>query len=466
MCAFFLGKEKAMEKQFKKGDLLTLDIIDLTNEGLGVGKKDNFTIFVDGGLPGDVAKVKLTEVKKNFARGEAIQIIEPSKDRIVPRCEYFKKCGGCQLQELGYRAQLKLKTNIVKNAIERIGKLEGVKVNETIGMENPFRYRNKGEFKVGNGFKGTSIGYFRQKSHDIVQVESCIIQNDVSDKVIKIVKDFMKEYNISAYNERNKTGIIRHVLTRIAKDGKTMVVIVTASNKLPHSEEFVNKITNNIDNVVSIYQNINTRSTSMVLGEKNIKLYGEDRIVDWIGNFKFYISPNSFFQVNSIQTEVLYGKALEYLDLKGGETVFDLYCGIGTISLFLSQKAKKVYGVEVVEAAILDAKENAKLNGVKNVEFFHGTSEEIFPSLLKKGIHGDAVVVDPPRKGCEKEVLNAIVKMNPKKVVYVSCNPATLARDLKYLGDNGYEVAEVQPVDMFPFTGHVECVGLMSRVEK
>lgn len=454
-----------MKEPVSVGDKLELNIIDLTNQGLGVGKVEGFTIFVEGGLPGDELIAEIKKTKKNFAEAKAVEIKNPSSKRQISECKYYKNCGGCQLHELDYRAQLDIKTNMVKDAIERIGKLEDVKINPTIGMETPFRYRNKGMFKVGEKEGNISIGYFKNKSHEVVDIEECIIQDEVVDKVLKIVKEYMEKYNVQAYNKKTNKGTIRDIVTRKAKDGSTMVIIVTTSEKLPYKDELIKSL-KTVKEVVSIYQNINKKKTPVVLGNKNIKLYGEEKIVDYIDKFKFYISPNSFFQVNPIQTEVLYKKALEYLDLSGEETVFDLYCGIGTISLFISEKAKSVYGVEIVSDAIKDAKENAKLNNAKNIEFIEGKSEEIAPKLLKEGIKADKIVVDPPRKGCDEKLLETIVKIKPETVVYVSCNPSTLARDLKYLDENGYKVMEVQPVDMFPWTVHVECVVLMSRVEK
>ena len=432
------------------GDILELKIIDISSHGLGVGKVDGFTIFVEGGFPGDEIIAEIKKVKKRFGEAKLIKIKNPSSDRQISKCKYYKDCGGCQLHEINYKTQLEIKTNMVKDAIERIGGLKNIKINPIIGMDTPFRYRNKGMFKVS----GKSIGYFKKKSHDIVDIEGCIIQNETSDKVLKAVKDYVHKYNI------NKK-IIRDIVVRTAKDGSTMVIIVTTNEKLPYINELIKNL-KNIEGVISIYQNINRKKTPVVLRNENIKLYGKDKIIDYIDKFKFYISPNSFFQVNPTQTEVLYRKALEYLEVNDKETVFDLYCGIGTISLFVSEKAQKVYGVEIVPAAIEDAKENAKLNNIENIEFIKGKSEEIVPKLLKEGISADKVVVDPPRKGCDKKLLETIIKMNPKRVVYVSCNPSTLARDLKYLDEKGYQVMEVQLVDMFPMTMHVESIILMT----
>lgn len=451
-----------MSFKLKNGDKIELDIVDLTSEGSGVGKIEKMAIFVPETVTGDKVLVKINKIKKNYALGEVVELIEPSQDRVQPKCSFYDRCGGCQLQHISYQSQLEIKTKQVYDALERIGKIKDVKVHPTIGMKEPYRYRNKGEFPVGMENGQVSIGCFKRKSHDVVNVDSCIIQSEISERIIEEVRRYMNEYNVPPFDEKRRKGIIRHVLIRTAKDNSCMVVVVTNGENLPYREKLVERL-KDVAGVSSIYQNINKRRTPVVLGYKSIKLYGKDKIIDYIDEFKFYISPNSFFQVNSQQTEVLYSKVLEYLDLKGGETVFDLYSGIGTISLFLSQKAKKVYGIEVVKQAVEDARENAKLNNIENVEFICGTSEEVFPKMIKDGMIGHSIVVDPPRKGCEKEVLDGIVKMNPKNVVYVSCNPSTLARDLNYLVQNNYKVIEAQPIDMFPFSTHCEVVVKLER---
>ncbi|KNF09128.1 23S rRNA (uracil-5-)-methyltransferase RumA [Gottschalkia purinilytica] len=456
-----------MDLPVKKDDVVDIEIIDMSHEGLGVGKIDGFTIFINDGIVGDKGKAKITKVKKNFAEGKMLDIYEPSIHRIESKCKISHLCGGCQFQELDYNKQLEIKTNKVINDIRKIAKLEDTVVHPTIGMDSPFRYRNKGQVPVGIYNDKTMIGFYKKGSHEIVDTKSCIIQHELNDKVIEIVKEFMEKYDVKGYDKRTNKGVIRHILTKVSfRTNDLMIIIVTNTKKIPYKDELIDTLTSKIPNIKSIVQNINTKKTNLVMGEKNITIYGEDKIIDYIGDLKFKISPQSFFQVNPIQTEVLYNKALEYADLKGNETVFDIYCGIGTISLFLSKKAKKVYGIEVVEQAIKDARENAKLNNIENVELYDGTAEDIFPKLYDKGIKADVVVLDPPRKGCDELVLDTIVKMQPKKVVYVSCNPSTLARDLKYLSENGYKALEVQPVDMFPGTSHVECVVLMSRIDK
>lgn len=442
-----------MEVPVMVGDIVEGEIVDINHEGGGVVKVNNFTIFLDRGLIGDVVKFKVTKIKKSYGIGKTIDIVKPSKHRIVPKCSVWNKCGGCQFQSFDYKAQLEWKREKVKNDLTRIAGLEDIQVNDTIGMDYPYRYRNNVQIPVEIRNGKAIMGFYEQGSKKIVNTDNCIVQSETGDKIIKIVKEFIEKYNTIA---------IRHLGIRTNKHNNTMVILVTPSRQLPYSDELIKTIINSCPNVVSIYQNINNKKGPVVYGDKFIKLYGSDKIIDYIGDLKFNISPNSFFQINSTQTEVLYKKAIEYLSLSGDEIVFDLYCGIGTISLFISSGAKKVYGIEVVKEAILDAVENAKLNGIDNVEFIHGTSEEVFPKLMAKGIKADKLVLDPPRKGCDPKVLDTIIEMEPKTVVYVSCNPSTLARDVGYLVEKGFKLEEVQPVDMFPWTGHVESIILMT----
>lgn len=446
--------------EFKVGDRIELEIIDINNEGMGVGRYKGFAFFVEGCTLGDKILFEIVELKKRFGIGKTIEILEKSPYRVESKCEYSLQCDGCELHNLKYEKQLELKKNMVKNNLERIGKIKDVSIKDTIGMDYPYRYRNKGEFKVGKNYE---IGYFKRGTHDIYPIEKSIIQKETVDVIIEQVKEYMKKYKVKGYDRKSKKGIIKNLIVRTTKDNKVMVIIVTKGEKLPHKDALGTGVFASPVNVVSIYQNINNRDTSMVLGPKYIKLYGEDQIIDYIGEYKFLISPKSFFQVNPVQTELLYDKVVEYLDLKGNETVADLYCGIGTISLYISKYAKKVYGVEVVKEAIEDANENKKLNEVENVEFILGKSERILPKLNEKGIKLDAIVVDPPRKGLDKTLVDSIMKANPERIVYVSCNPSTLARDLGYFVEEDYKAVEVQPVDMFPHTMHVECVILMTN---
>jgi len=447
--------------EFEIGEKLELEIVDINSEGMGVGKYDGFTFFVEGATIGDRVLCEIVKLKKNFGIGKAVDIIKESPYRVASKCEYFGQCGGCELHNLRYNKQLELKTNLVKNKLERIGKLEDVIVKNTIGMDYPYRYRNKEEFKVGKNYQ---IGYFKRGTHQIYSVEKSIIQKETVDVVIRLIKEYMEKYRVEGYDKKIKKGHIKNIMVRTNRDNQVMVIIVTKSEKLPYKKELIEILTSQEEvKVVSKYQNIKRKDTSVVLGPKEIKLYGEDKLLDYIGEYKFLISPKSFFQVNPIQTKVLYDKVVEYLNLTGNETVADLYCGIGTISLYISKYAKKVYGVEVVKDAIDDANENKKLNGVDNVEFILGKSENVLPQLNKKGIKIDAIVVDPPRKGLDRTLIDSILEANPEKIVYVSCNPSTLARDLGYLVGGGYKVVEAQPVDMFPHTMHVESVSLLIR---
>ncbi|WIV13553.1 23S rRNA (uracil(1939)-C(5))-methyltransferase RlmD [Proteiniborus sp. MB09-C3] len=446
-----------------KGNIIEGEIIDISHEGNGVVKLEGYTIFTEGGLIGDKVSVIITEIKKSYALGKTVKIIEPSKHRVDTKCSISDYCGGCSLQGLDYKMQLEFKTNKVKNDIKRIGGLDEVAIHNIIGMDNPNRYRNKVQIPVGMENGEAVIGFYKKGSHDIANIDTCVIQHDVADKAIGAIREYIKEFKIEPYDNKTGKGLLRHIIVKNSfKTGDTMVVLVTNGNILPHSDQFIKKLRDRIPELKTVIQNINTKKTNLVMGAKSQVIYGEEKIIDYIGNLKFYISAESFFQVNPVQTEVLYSKALEYADLKGNETVFDIYCGIGTISLFLAQKAKKVYGIESVNQAIKDAKENARINGIENVEFHSGNAEEIFPKLYEKGIKADVVVVDPPRKGCDPQVIDTIIKMKPEKVVYVSCNPSTLARDLKVLSENGFKVMEVQPVDMFPWTGHVESIILMT----
>lgn len=447
------------------------DIISQGYEGEGIAKIDNkYPIFIEGALKGEKVKVRIVKVNKNFAYGKLMEVLEASEERVNPPCAIYKRCGGCKLQHASYKAQLDFKWDRVKDCVSKIGKLDPSIVKYPLGMENPWRYRNKVQLPIGLINGEVKIGFFAPRSHDIIDMESCLIQDEIGDKVVKLTREWIEKFNIRPYNvdgEYDEKGIVRHIMIRRGfTTNEVMVVLVTNGEKLPHKEEFVDLMVKNIPGIKSVIQNINSKKTNVILGLESKTLWGEDTISDYIGDFRFNISPLSFFQVNPIQTEVLYGKALEYANLTGNEEVFDAYCGTGTITLFLSQKAKKVYGVEIIPQAIDNGWINAKENKVENVEFFVGESEVVIPDLINKGVKADVVVVDPPRKGCDKKLLDAITNINAKKIVYVSCDPSTLGRDLQVLEENGYKTLEVQPVDMFPNTSHVECVVLMSRVDK
>lgn len=474
------GKRKDIRLQ--KDMELELTIEDMGVDGEGIGKAEGVTLFVKDAVLGDVVRVKIMKMKKNYGYARLMEVLEPSPYRVEPRCAYHRQCGGCQIQAVDYAQQLRFKENKVRNNLKRIGGFavkeadgsgKGITVNPVIGMDEPYFYRNKAQFPIGTDKNGNIVtGFYASRSHNIIPNRKCYLGAEINEKILDIVISFMEEYHITAYDETTGKGLVRHVLIRFGFTTKEiMVCLVVNGRKLPHAEKLVERLTK-LEGMTSITLNINEKNTNVILGEEIISLWGQDYITDYIGGIKYQISPLSFYQVNPVQTEKLYGTALEYAGLTGKETVWDLYCGIGTISLFLAQKAKQVYGVEIVPPAIEDAKNNAKINGIENVEFFVGKAEEVLPEFYEKGmteknredmLHPDVIVVDPPRKGCDEKCLETIVKMKPERVVYVSCDSATLARDLKYLCEQGYEVKKVQPVDMFPHTGHVETVCLLSK---
>lgn len=445
----------------------TIEITGQGASGEGVGKIDGFTVFVAGAIKGETIRIKIIKMEKNYAIGKILEIIRVSEHRTEPVCNIYKQCGGCNLQHMDYEGQLAFKKQRVIDALTRIGKLQNIKVKDVLGMDNPYRYRNKVQLPVGEGSHGVEIGFYAPRTHDIIDMETCFIQTEAGDKLSAIIREWIRENNIEVYNEQRGTGSIRHIMIRRAfRTGETMLVLVTNTKDLPSKEKLINVVNQEFPEVTSIIQNINQKNTNVILGQTTITLWGKDTITDYIGEFSFSISPKSFFQVNPVQTEVLYGKALQLANLTGEETVFDAYCGAGTISLFLAKKAKKVYGVEIIPEAIENAIENAKNNDITNTEFIVGEAEKIIPQLIDKGIKANVVVVDPPRKGCDQALLHSIAKMAPERIVYVSCDPGTLARDLAVLSELGYESKEVQPVDMFPQTAHVECVAMMYLKEK
>jgi 23S rRNA (uracil1939-C5)-methyltransferase len=443
----------------QKNEYIDVLFEDLTHDGAGVAKVEGYPLFVPDGLPGEKAKIKVIKVNKGYGFGRLMEITEASPYRVEPECPIYKECGGCQLQHMSYEGQLKAKEKQVSDVLQRIGKLENVKVHPVIGMENPWRYRNKAQVPIGEHEGGLIGGFYQQRSHQIIDMKACIIQQEKNDEVVKKVKEICNINGVRAYDEQKHKGELRHIMARYGlKSGEVMVVLVTRTNELTGKKKIIEEIVKRIPGVKSIVQNINSKKTNVIFGDETKVLWGEEVIYDSIGDIKFAISARSFYQVNPEQTKVLYDKALEYADLTGEENVIDAYCGIGTISLFLAQKARKVYGVEIVPEAIEDAKKNAELNGISNVEFAVGEAETVIPEWYENGVVADVLVVDPPRKGCDDKLLQTIINMKPKKVVYVSCNPATLARDLRVLEDGGYQTVEVQPVDMFPQTMHVECV--------
>ncbi|MBD8006600.1 23S rRNA (uracil(1939)-C(5))-methyltransferase RlmD [Bacillus norwichensis] len=456
-----------MSKQYvpiKKNDEIDVIFEDLTHDGKGVAKVDGYPLFVANALPGEKAKIKVSKLNKGYGFGRLVDLYERSAFRIEPACPIFADCGGCQLQHLSYEGQLQAKEKQVRDVLERIGKLENVKVHPVLGMENPWHYRNKAQVPIGEHEGGLVGGFYKQRSHEIVDMEACLIQQEENDAVLQKVKSICGEFGIRAYNEKTHKGTLRHIMVRSGKvTGEIMVVLITRTPDIPNRRKLVERIVKEVPGIKSVVQNVNTKRTNVIFGEQTNVLWGEEVIYDYIGDVKFVISARSFYQVNPEQTKVLYDKALEYAGLNGEETVIDAYCGIGTISLFLAQRAKKVYGVEIVSEAIEDARRNAELNDITNVEFEVGEAEKVIPRWYEQGVKADVLVVDPPRKGCDETLLQTIIEMKPEKVVYVSCNPATLARDLRVLEDGGYETMQVQPVDMFPQSVHVEAVALLQR---
>ena len=461
----------------QKNDLVKVTIEDIGVGGEGIGKVDGYTLFIKDAIIGDVVEAKIMKAKKNYGYARLMNILTPSEDRVEkPICPMARKCGGCQIQEMKYEAQLAFKEGKVRGNLERIGEVPKALLDEVmqpiIGMKEPFHYRNKAQFPIGKDKEGHIItGFYAGRTHSIIPNTDCALGVKINQKILEIIIDFMEAYHISAYNEETHKGLVRHVLIRYGfRTEEIMVCLVINGEKLPHAEKLVDKL-REISGMTSITVSVNKAKTNVIMGNEIKLLWGQTYITDYIGNVKYQISPLSFYQVNPVQTEKLYGLALDYADLNGNETVWDLYCGIGTISLFLAQKAKQVYGVEIVPQAILDAKNNAEINDIHNAEFYVGKAEEVLPAYYREyqESHGgetaqaDVIVVDPPRKGCEESLLQTIVYMQPEKVVYVSCDSATLARDIKFLRGNGYELKDVTPVDQFPNTVHVETVVLLSQ---
>lgn len=443
----------------KKNEYIDLEFVDLTHEGNGVGKIDGYPVFVPYGLPGEKAKVKIIKVKKNIAFGKLIDLIEPSEDRIEPPCEVFYQCGGCQIQHMTYEHQLKMKQKQVQDVMHKIAHMSDVPVHPVIGMDEPWSYRNKVQIPVGERDGKVLTGFYQKRSHRIIDMDTCPVQNEANDHIVREMSGIIEQLGIEPYDEETHCGVIRHIVVRSGyHTGEMMVVLVTRTKDIPHQDKLVEKIKALDSNIKGIIHNYNPKQTNVIMGRESKTLWGEDVIIDQIGDLEFAISAHSFFQVNPEQTERLYEQALKFANLTGNETVIDAYCGIGSISLFLAQHAKKVYGVEVVPQAVDDAKDNAKRNYIDNAEFFVGEAEKVMPWWKAQGLRPDVIVVDPPRKGCDEELLKAMIDMKPDRIVYVSCNPSTLARDIKILADGGYSAKQIQPVDMFPQSNHIESV--------
>ncbi|MGX1832253.1 23S rRNA (uracil(1939)-C(5))-methyltransferase RlmD [Paenibacillus taichungensis] len=489
-----------------KNEETVIDIIGMNHDGEGVGRANGYTLFVQGALPGETVRVRVMKTKKQYGYAKLLEIVKASPDRVSAPCPIYDQCGGCQIQHMSYAGQLAWKRQLVVDNLQRIGKLnvlveddeqviqteqtsteeqmngsnrirlrmegvmieddttQGIRVLPTMGMDEPWRYRNKAQVPIGAAEGGLVGGFYAKGSHRIIDMDTCLIQHEHNDEVVAKVKEIGSHFGISAYNEETGRGLLRHVVVKKAfRTGEMMLVLVTNGRDIPYKDAWIGSIREAIPHVASICQNVNKKQTNVIFGDETRVLWGRDVIYDYIGDVQFAISARSFYQVNPVQTEVLYGKTVEYAGLSGKETVIDAYCGIGTISLFLAQHADQVYGVEIVPEAIEDARSNAMLNEMKNVKFEVGASEDVIPRWKEQGIEADVIVVDPPRKGCDPRLLDTILEMKPERVVYVSCNPSTLARDLRVLEDGGYRTVEVTPVDMFPHTVHVESVAMLVR---
>ena len=451
--------------KIKKNEEYIVDIIDNGFEGEGIAKIDGFTIFIPNCIKGEKVRILIVKVLKSHAFGKILEIIESSENRVEVDCKTYKRCGGCDLRHVKYEKTLEMKQNAVQSLVNKTLKNK-IEVEKTIGMENPYFYRNKAQYPVGlDKNKEPVIGVFANRTHEIIPIEECFIQNRESQEIAKFVLNFIKENKIPVYDEKTRKGVIRHIITKIGiKTKEIMLVLVVNDSKIPKEEELVKRVTEKFKNVKTIVKNINNKNTNVIMGNKNINLYGEGYISDILGNYEFKISPHSFYQVNPIQAEKLYNIGIEEAKISKNDIVFDLYCGIGTISIFMAKYAKKVYGIEIVEEAVKDAKENAKINKIENTEFIAGDVEVVLDDLINnKNIIPDVIMFDPPRKGLDNKSIENVLKISPKKMVYISCNPATLVRDLAKLEEK-YEIKTIKPVDMFPFSKHVECCAVLSLI--
>ena len=439
-----------------------VEIIDNGFEGEGIAKIDGFTIFVPNSIKGEKVRVLIVKVLKSHAFGKVLEILEKSEYRVEEDCLTYKRCGGCDLRHVEYKETLKMKQNAVQSLVNKTLK-EKVKVEETEVMENPYNYRNKAQYPFGVDKEGKPvIGVFAKRTHEIIPIKECLIQNKKAEELAKFVLDFISENNISIYNEESQKGLVRHIVTKIGlKTNEIMLILVINGESIAKEKELVSKVKEKFPEVKTIVKNINRENTNVIMGKENVNIYGDGYIKDKLGDFIFKISPHSFYQVNPVQAEKLYNIGVEAAKIDKEDTVFDLYCGIGTITLFMSKYAKKVYGIEIVEEAIKDANENARINNVDNTEFIAGDVEIVLDRLInKEHIIPDVVMVDPPRKGLDSKSIENLLKILPKKLVYISCNPATLVRDLSKLEDK-YKITMIKPVDMFPFSKHIECVSLL-----
>jgi len=446
----------------QKNQEYTVEIIDNGYEGEGIAKIDNFTIFIPGAIKGEKVKILIVKVLSSHAFGKILEIIEKAEGRQEADCSTYKRCGGCNLRHIKYEETLKMKQNAVQSLVNKTLKNK-IQVQETVGMENPFHYRNKAQYPLGIDKEGQAvIGVFANRTHEVIPMEKCLIQNPQSEEIAKFILEFIKQNNISIYNEQTGKGLFRHIVIKVGiKTNQIMCVLVINGKSIPKESELIAELTKKFPQIKTIVKNINMKNTNVILGQENINLFGDGLIEDKLGEFTFKISPLSFYQVNPIQAEKLYNLGVEMAQISKEDTVFDLYCGIGTISLFMAKYAKKVYGIEIVKEAVEAAKENAVLNGVDNTEFYAGDVEVVLDDLINKnGVKADIVMFDPPRKGLDKNSINNILNIKPKKIVYISCNPATLVRDLAEFEEQ-YEIKNIIPVDMFPWTSHVECCSVL-----
>jgi len=446
----------------QKNQEYIVEIIDNGYEGEGIAKIDNFTIFIPGAIKGEKIKILIVKVLSSHAFGKILEIIKKSEKRKEVDCLTYKRCGGCNLRHIEYEETLKIKQDVVQNLVNKILKNK-IKVQETVGMKNPFHYRNKAQYPLGINNKGEPIiGVFANRTHEVIPIEKCLIQNPQSEQIAKYILNFIKENKISIYNENTRKGLFRHIVIKIGiRTGQIMCILVVNGENILKEEQLINELITKFPQIKTIVKNVNMKNTNVILGQRNINVYGNGYIEDILGKYTFKISPLSFYQVNPIQAEKLYNLGVEMAQISKDDTVFDLYCGIGTISLFMAKYAKKVYGIEIVKEAIDAAKENAKINNVDNTEFYAGDVEVVLDELINKNkVKADIVMFDPPRKGLDKKSINNILQIKPKKLVYISCNPATLIRDLKMFEEQ-YEIKTIIPVDMFPWTSHIECVSLL-----
>ena len=456
---------KRPQTSIQKNDRFTVEITDQDDLGQGIGKAAGFPLFIKHGVTGDVAEICVTKVKKTYGYGRILKLLSPSSDRVEPACPVYKRCGGCQLQMMSYPAQLSYKQRRVEECLRRIGGCETVSMLPILPSEEPFRYRNKAQLPVGTDADGNPVcGFYAERTHDIISCPDCLLSPEEFGQIAAAVLSWMREEGVPAYEETTGRGLVRHIFLRKAfHTCQIALCLVINGKKLPHPAALQEKLSAFPD-IVSLSISVHTKRNNVILGDQVKTLAGTAYIEDAIGDILYRISPQSFFQVNPVQTEKLYRTALSFANLTGKETVLDLYCGIGTISLFLARKAEKVYGIEIVPQAIRDAEQNAKSNGITNAEFHAGKAEEVLPRLYENGLtKADVVVVDPPRKGCDEVTLSTIASLAPDRLVYVSCNPATLARDIRFLRENGFTLEKVQPCDMFPNSVHVECVALLQR---